>query len=182
MFAISGGLVSNIEAFGSLKFFWRCCINDVQPLKNVVSCPYIFGTLRRIPIWGISRPVSLYPHSSASALSCAFMRIVRILDSIVVWCPEFSMWCITTIVTVLKDYIFFGHDFTSPIIPHDETTQFTSSSVSILSVYTANAKCTSGSCSYSPSPPLLLYPLHGFFILKDVFPTETLMRSPISLW
>ena len=147
MFVISGGLVSNVEAFDILTFFShlgvnrsaylarltrscrkstssnahsicrhfrQCCINDGQPLKIVVSCPCIFGTLRRITISGISRPVYLYPHSYASTLSRASMRIGRILDSIVVWCPEFSMWYITTSVTFLKYEIFFGHN----LFPH----------------------------------------------------------------
>ena len=65
------------------RHFRRCCINDGQPLKTVVSCPFIVGTLRRIPISGISSPVSLYPHSYSSALSRASIIIGGISDSIV---------------------------------------------------------------------------------------------------
>ena len=53
------------------RHFLRCCINYGQPMKTVVSCPCILGTLRCIAISVLSRPLSLYPHPSASALSCA---------------------------------------------------------------------------------------------------------------
>ena len=92
------------------------------------------------------------------------------------------MWYITAGVTVLKDEIFFVHNLLPPIIPHDAPTRFTSSSVSIFSVNTAKAKYTSGSCSSSSSPPLLLSHLHCLFILKELLPPETLMCSPISVW
>ena len=108
------------------RHFRRCCINYGQPLKTVVSSLFIFGTRWRNPISGILRPVSLHPHSYASALSRASIRIGRISDSIFAWCPGFSMWYITTGVIVLKDEIFFGHNLYPPIIPYDAPTRFTS--------------------------------------------------------